>query len=302
MELKHLRSFVTVAQEQSFTRAALRLHIAQPPLSQRIRQLEEELGAQLFLRSTRKVELSAAGQAYYAAVAPLLGQLDQAAEACRRAARGESGILRVGYSGRASQRLLPRLMMEFRRRFPDVVLDLVGPHPTGTLRARLLERQLDLALCFLPIADKEIRTHGMAVTEFSLVLPATHRLAARNRVDLSELAHEPFVGYPSNQGFHLRRAMDDECLRAGFDPNVVRESETSQVLLCLVAAGTGVSIVPSELQQQEPIAGIVFKSLGPKACRLHHGLAWLDGNHNPALRNLLSLEFLQGAGDRPAGG
>jgi len=142
----------------------------------------------------------------------------------------------------------------------------------------------------------------MAVTEFSLVLPATHRLAARNRVDLSELAHEPFVGYPSNQGFHLRRAMDDECLRAGFDPNVVRESETSQVLLCLVAAGTGVSIVPSELQQQEPIAGIVFKSLGPKACRLHHGLAWLDGNHNPALRNLLSLEFLQGAGDRPAGG
>lgn len=291
MELKHLLSFVAVAQEQSFTRAANRLHIAQPPLSQRIRQLEEELGVQLFLRTTRTVALSAAGQAYYDAITPLLSQLDMAAQACQRVARGESGVLRVGYSGRASHSLLPQLMLTFRTQFPAVVFDLVGPHPTGALRTKLLDRQLDLALCYLPLTGKGVCTRSVTMTEFSLVLPSTHRFAAMERVHLETLAQEPFVAYPSNLGFHLRQAMDDACQRAGFVPNVVRENESSLALLCLVAAGTGISILPSELAQQEPIAGIVFKPLGMTASRLQHGMAWLDENPNPALRNLLSLRL-----------
>jgi len=289
MELKDLRSFLTVAETLNFTAAAKRLHIAQPPLSLRIRQLEQELGAPLFVRSTRSVRLSAAGKAFREAVAPLLVKLDQAAETCRRAARGETGMIRIGYSGRASQHLLQQLLAACRAHLPGVVLDLAGPHPTGQLRVMLHDDAIDLALCFLPLNDRAIASRKVTLTEFSLVLPANHRLAARSRIQLAQLADEPFVGYPSNQGFHLRQAMDDACRRAGFSPTVVKESSASQLLLCLVAAGTGVSIVPSELEHQEVVPGTVFKKLGANAGRLEHGMAWLKGNLNPALKKLLAL-------------
>lgn len=291
MELRHLRSFLTVARERSFTRAAERLHMAQPPLSQRIRQLEQELGVVLFERHTRRVTLRHAGQVFLDDIEKLLGQLDQAVEACRRADRGSTGSLRVGYSGRASHLLLPRLIHAFRTRFPDVQLDLVGPSPSGTQKAQLLDDALDVALCFLPLDEPGIATRSLASIEFVLALPATHARAGDDQVPLAELAGDAFVAYPANQGFLLRDAMDAECARAGFTPRVLRESETSQVLLCLVAAGVGASIVPRELQYQEEIAGVVFKPLGAGAVRLSHGMAWLKGNTNPALRNLLALEL-----------
>ncbi|MGO4394260.1 LysR family transcriptional regulator [Variovorax sp. M-6] len=290
MDLRHLRSFLAVAQEKNFTRAANRLHMAQPPLSQRIRQLEAELDVQLFDRCTRRVELTHAGKTFYEAVESVLSQLDLAVEACRRADRGETGLLRMGYSGRASHLLLPRLMVAFRTRFPQVVLDLVGPLPTGDLRAGLLDDQLDVVLCFLPLTDPGIACRSFAPTEFVLVLPTSHPLAGQEEVALAELIDDPFVGYPSNKGYRLRDAMDAECARAGFKPRVVRESANSQVLLCLVAAGTGASIVPRELQFQEHIGGIEFKSLGQHAHRLDHGMAWRRDNGNPALINFLSID------------
>lgn len=300
MELRHLRGFLAVAQEQSFTRAAHRLHMAQPPLSQRIRELEQELGVRLFERNTRKVSLSHAGKTFFDAVQPLFVQLDQAVEACRQADRGESGRLRVGYTGRASHVLLPRLVLAFRQRCPEVVLDIEGPLATGALRLALLDGQLDVALCFLPLTDTGIASRSFAASEFVLALPASHPLAGHDEVPLALLANEPFVGYPANKGFHLRDAMDAECRRAGFQPRVVRESETSQVLLCLIAAGAGVSIIPRELQSLDEIGGVVFKSLGPDAHRLSHGLAWLPGNHNPALHNLLALDLSQPLQKNPA--
>ena len=290
MELRLLRSFLAVAREQSFTRAAASINVAQPRLSLRIRQLEQELEVRLFDRNTRKVELTAAGRAFRDAIEPLLAQLELAAETCRRADRGEAGVLRIGYSGRASHRLLPQLMQSYRSRYPDVLLDLVGPLPSGALKAKLLEEQLDLALCFLPLGSGLINSRSLATIELKVVLPANHPMADQDKVPLARLGHDPFVGYPSNQGFLLRNAMDDECRRAGFAPRVVRECDNSQVLLCLVAAGTGVSLVPSELEFQEPIAGIVFKGLGRGSAKLRHGLAWRKANTNPALRNLLALK------------
>lgn len=174
---------------------------------------------------------------------PLFVQLDQAVEACRQADRGETGRLRVGYTGRASHVLLPRLVLAFRQRFPEVVLDIEGPLATGALRLALLDGQLDVALCFLPLTDTGIASRSFAASEFVLALPASHALAERDEVPLALLAQEAFVGYPANKGFHLRDAMDAECRRAGFQPRVVRESESSQVLLCLIAAGAGVSII-----------------------------------------------------------
>lgn len=289
MDLKQLRSFLVVAREQNFSRAAIRLNMAQPPLSQRIRQLEEHLGVALFIRNTRRVELSAAGLAFQSAIEPLLAQLDAAVDTCHRAARGETGSLRIGYSGRASFKLLPRLMLAFRTRFPEVLLDLVGPLPSGALKTLLLNEQVDVALCFLPLKAPGLVSRPLAAIDFLLAMPASHPFASNKDVSLSSLAEEPFVAYPSNQGYLLRDAMDAQCRKAGFVPRVMRESESSQVLLYLVAAGTGVSIVPSELQTHEAIEGIVFKSLGDAALQLEHGLTWRTDNANPALHNLLAI-------------
>lgn len=291
MELRHLRGFLAVAQERSFTRAAQRLHMAQPPLSQRIRELEDELGVKLFQRCTRSVHLTQAGETFLERVQSLFLQLDQAVEACRQAERGEVGVLRIGYTGRASHQLLPRVVLGFRQHYPDVQLDIQGPHPTGLLRSRLLDGQLDVALCFLPLRDAQIDTRSFASSAFVLALAASHPMAGLPSVALADLAQEPFVGYPSNQGFHLRDAMDAACSAAGFTPHVVHESETSQVLICHIAAGTGVSVIPRELQEMEHLGGVVFKSLGANAPQVEHGMAWLKSNRNPALRNLLALEL-----------
>lgn len=291
MELKHLRLFMAVAQERNFTRAAERLHMAQPPLSQRIKQLEEELGVQLFERNTRKVALTRAGQVFHDEAEKVLDQLAHAVEACRRASKGEIGLLRLGYSGRATHLLLPRLLLAFRKAFPDVELDLDGPHPSGELRDKLLDGQLDVALCFLPLSDPEIESRDYADIDFVLVMPSDHRLAQNADIDLSAFSNEPFVAYPGGKGYLLRDTMDAQCARAGFEPRVVRESTNSQVLMCLVAAGVGVSIVPRELQYQEEIGGLAFKPLGPHALRLTHGMAWKRGNTNPALQSLLSTQI-----------
>lgn len=291
MELRHLRGFLAVAQAQSFTRAAQQLHMAQPPLSQRILELERELGVRLFDRHTRQVLLSAAGRAFLEAIQPVFAQIDQAVEASRKAQRGEAGRLRLGFTGRASHQMLPRLVQAFHARHPAVALDIEGPWATGPLQAALLGGTLDAALCFLPLAGTGIATRALARSELALFLPAAHRLAGPGRrgVSLAELAHEPFVGYPAGRGFHLRDAMDAECRRAGFAPRVVRESEASQVLLCLIAAGAGVAVLPRELEALGEVGGIAIRPMTPKPRALRHGLAWMAGNRNPALKNLLAL-------------
>lgn len=288
LELRQLRYFVAVAQEQSFTRAAARLHVAQPALSRQIRQLEDAMGTALFERTTRSVSLTAAGTAFFAEVKKVFAQLEQAVDACRQAAGGHSGHLRLGYTGRASQLLLPGLMREFHARYAGVVVDIDGPHDTGYLQQALLNRRLDVALCFLPVRGEGLHSRKLLSTELAIALPASHPLAREAALSLEQLRGEPFVAYPSGQGFHLHEAMRAACERAGFSPRVVRESDASQTLMFMIAAGTGVGIVPAETQALMT-DGVVFKSLGRDATRVDHGLAWLDGNGNPALHNLLAL-------------
>lgn len=288
MELRHLQSFLVVAEEQSFTRAALRLHIAQPPLSKRIRELEDELGVRLFERSTRKVALTEAGRVFYKHIAGLPGLIDEAVQASRRAQRGETGVLRIGYTGRASQSQLPGLMSRLRQAYPDIVLDLHGPATTGALRLKLLEDELDLALCFLPIDGPDIASRATSEIEFAIALPSSHVLARQPVVQARQVRGEPFVAYPAGKGFHLRMAMESICREAGFVPYVIRETEASQSLLCQIAAGTGVGLIPMEIAALD-IEGVVFRPLPSSTLRLQHGLAWRQGNANPVLARLLEL-------------
>lgn len=288
MELRHLRSFVVVAQEKNFTRAARRLNIAQPPLSYRIRELEDELGVKLFERHTRSVALTEPGRVYLAHVMPILAAIDQATQACQAAHQGKTGRLRLGYTGRASQEHLPGLLSRFRQAYPRITLDIQGPWATGELRLHLLDEKLDAALCFLPVDDDVIATRCLTESEFAIALSSAHRYANAESLSLQQLQDEPFVAYPSGRGFHLRRAMDEICMDAGFAPHVVRESEASQTLLCLVAAGVGISIIPNEIKSLA-VEGVVFKSLPAGTRRLQHGLAWLHTNNNPVLKRFLKI-------------
>ena len=288
LELRHLESFLAVAEEGQFTRAASRLHIAQPPLSRRIKELETVLRASLFDRTTRHVRLTLAGRIFLEKVQVTMQALNLAMAAVRQAEQGIIGSLRVGYTGIASDSILPRLIHEFRTLHPKVGLDILGPFTAGELALSLLNEEIDAAVCFLPPPNKRLESRTLIVTELVLVLSDRHPLARARRVSLRDVAEESFVTYPANEGFSLRAAVDAVCARAGFRPRVVRESRWSRTLLCLVAADVGVAIVPKE-QQKHGMEGVNFHSLHPAQLPLHQGVVWRKGDTNPLVANLVAV-------------
>jgi len=288
LELRHLESFLAVAEAGNFTRAALRLNIAQPPLSRRIKELEAMLKASLFDRTTRHVRLTLAGRMFLENLRGTMQSLNSAVAAVRQAEQGLIGSLRVGYTGIASDSILPRLIRKFRTLYPRVAMDIVGPLPAGELTLSLLNEEIDVAVCFLPPPNKRLESHTLIITELVLVLSDRHKLARAQRVWLKDVAEESFVAYPANEGFSLRAAVDAECARAGFRPRVVRESRWSRTLLCLAAAGVGVAIVPKE-QQRLGMEGVTFHQLYPSQLPLHQGVVWRKGDDNPLLGNFIAV-------------
>ena len=177
MELRHLRYFVAVAEERHFGRAAERLHIAQPPLSQQIRRFEAELGEPLFYRTTRSVELAPAGEALLERAPAILAAVDAAVEDARRAARGEYGRLAIGFTGSSTYAMLPSLAAAMRDELPGVVLDLQGEQLTPAQVARLLDGTLDLGLLRPPVHERELATEVLHSEPLLAVLPEAHPLA-----------------------------------------------------------------------------------------------------------------------------
>ncbi len=286
--MRHLESFLAVAEEGNFTRAAVRLHITQPPLSMRIRELEAILKLTLFDRTTRRVRLTPAGRTFLAKLQVSLQALNMAVAAARQVDHGVTGSLRVGYTSIASDSVLPKLICRFHTLHPKVALDIVGPLTTGNLVSSLINNDIDCALCFLPLASKRLVAHTLIATELALVLPNKHPLASAKRLCLKDLAEEPFVAFPANVGSRLRAAVDAEWARARLRPRIVKESSWSQTLLCLVAAGTGVAMLPKELQKRGT-EGIEFVDLQPPQAPLHLGIAWREGDGNLFVNNFLAV-------------
>jgi DNA-binding transcriptional LysR family regulator len=287
MELRHLRYFLAIAADRHFTRAADKLGIAQPPLSQQIRQLEEEIGARLFTRTARGVTLTAAGEAFLPHAEAALREVERARTAVRRISHGDLGTIRIGFTSAASLNpLVSATISSFRTAYPDVELRLVV-QPTTPLLAQLSHDVIDLAFVRPTSSERDaLRAIPLPGEPLWIALPADHRLAARNRLRLNDLRNEPFILYPRANGSLLYDAIIAACQRAGFSPRVVQESPQMASMVSLVAAGVGVTLVPASICQLRP-AGVRYVPIHGQRPVAALWLVAQRGSTPPAVGNFL---------------
>lgn len=288
MELRHLRYFVAVAEERHFGRAAARLHIAQPPLSQQIKRLEAELGETLLYRTTRSVELAPAGEVLLERARDILAAVDSAVDDARRAARGEYGRLAIGFTGSATYALLPALAAALREALPGVMVDLRGELLTPAQVARLLDGTLDLGLLRPPVRERDLCTEVLLSEPLVAVLPDAHPLAGAESVPLELLSGEAFVTYPSHFRSVLHDAVEDACAAHGFRPRAAHEVAETATLVSFVAAGLGVSLVPASVANMT-VEGAVYRPLADDATRVELAAAWRRDDDRPLLARALDV-------------
>jgi DNA-binding transcriptional LysR family regulator len=287
MNFQRLRYFVAVAEELNFSRAAERLHMAQPPLSYQIKRLEEELGAQLFHRTKRSVRLTDAGRLLLEEARGLLVHAEQTASVVHRVGQGEVGRLSVGFVPSAANRILPPLLRTFGQRFPSVELLLREADPDRLLRS-LGDGRVDVGFLYLPFEVDSLDSRPVSREPFVAALPDTHPLADEPRVTLKALADEPFVLTPKYQGAGLRDKIVAHCRRAGFEPRVVQEAWLMQTTVSLVAGGIGVTLVPASLQNLQR-TGVVYKHVQGMSPEIELGVVWPRGDPSPVLRAFLGV-------------
>ena len=285
MELRHLRYFVAVAEELHFHRAAQRLHISQPPLSQQIRALEGELGVQLLERNRRGVVLTAAGSVFLAEARGILSAVEAATESARSVARGAAGRLALAFVGSAMHGPLPAVLRAHRAAFPQVELALTEL-PTAAQLVALREGRVDVGVIRPPVDDGDLTIETIHTEPVVVALPAGHRLAARERVRLADLLEEGFVLLARREAPGLHESLARALARAGGAPRVVQEAREMQTVVGLVAAGMGVSLVPASVGA-DAHGGVVYRPVAEPAPTVSLALAWRSGGDSPALEAFL---------------
>jgi DNA-binding transcriptional LysR family regulator len=260
MELRHLRYFVAVAEELHFGRAAVRLHMGQPPLSQQIKALEHELGIQLFRRTTRKVELTEAGEAYLRRVRPVLAEVDEAGREARSVAAGTTGRLAIGCVGSATYSLLPRLVRGLGEELPGIDFAFEGEMLVPDQVRALNERRLDIALLRPPVLDPALSVEVLRHDRLVVAVPTDHPLAARKRLKVGDLAPCDLVVHTGRRGSVMHDLVATLCRKAGFEPRFRTEVSETSTLVTLVAGGLGVAIVPAPVTSLN-LAGVTYRPL-----------------------------------------
>ncbi|EHJ46264.1 transcriptional regulator, LysR family [Solidesulfovibrio carbinoliphilus subsp. oakridgensis] len=287
MELRDCVCFAAVAEELHFGRAAARLHMAQPPLSQRIRALEEELGARLFVRTSRKVALTPAGEAFWREAAALLEQAAKAGETARRVAAGLAGRLTVGFVNPAMDAFLSDALARLRRSAPAVELRLVEM-TTRDQEQALAGGRLDVG--FVRFAGQDIPGATVAVVSrepYLLALPAGHRLARLKRVPLAALDATPLVMPPRAQLPALRAAMEAALATAGVRLATAQEAASKFTTLSLVAAGLGPAFLPASVRVWKR-AGVVYRDIDGDLPLVELAAIRPEGRENAAVDRLLA--------------
>jgi DNA-binding transcriptional LysR family regulator len=254
-ELRHLRYFVAVAEERHFGRAADRLHMAQPPLSQAIRQLETELDVALLHRTTRRVELTDAGAAYLARARAILAEVDDAAHEARRVAAGAIGHLAIGCVGSATYSLLPALSRHLAAELPGVDFsfrgEMLAPDQVDALRSG----EIDVGLLRPPVADLSLAVAPLRRDRLVVALPADHRLAARRQVRVTDLGDVDLIVHSADRRSVMYDVVVGLLRGVGVDPRVRHEVGETSTLVTLVAGGLGVAVVP------EPVTALALEGV-----------------------------------------
>lgn len=289
MEFRQLHYFLAIAEELSFSQAARRLHMAQPPLTRQIRQLEQELGVQLFERNSRRVELTEVGKVFALEARRILSQVEQSIELAQRVNRGEIGRLVIAFEGSSAYDVIPVSLKTYRQRFPNVELVVLGMTTEQQVEA-LRNNQIQVGFVVPPLQNPTEDLVVEAVLEKPLVLamPEAHPLAAQAKVKVRSLANELFILGQRNSGCGWYDQVIALCHRAGFSPNVVQEVNEMQVLLGLVSAGLGIAIV-SGAARQFGRSGVVYRQLQPASLEVALAIAWRESNQSPVLQAFLTI-------------
>ena len=287
MELSQLQYFSVLAEELHFSRAAQRLHISQPPLSVAIKQLEEQLGAQLFERSSKEVRLTPAGEHLRVQARDILERAHRAALDTRAVAQGMAGSLRLGFVGSSMYRGLPEALARLQQQHPQVRVDLHELNSAEQVSA-LLHGKLDLGLMHTLAAPTGLRAQTLLSEPFMACLPQAHALAQRARVAVADMASERMILFAPAVSPEYFRSIRDLCQRAGFDPELRHEVRHWLSVLSLVSGGQGVSIVPACLQRVG-MPGLAFRPLRQSAAHSELQAIWRPVPAHPLIDTLLQL-------------
>jgi DNA-binding transcriptional LysR family regulator len=287
MKLRQLQFFIAVAEELSFSRAAIKLHVAQPSLSTQIKSLEDEIGARLFERDKRHVSLTPAGRRFRSRVATILSLADDAKTEARASELGRLGMIDLGYTALSMfSTALPHAIRRFRQQEPNVVVTLRELTSLEQLH-ELGERTLDVGV----LRKVDVSTpKGISIVEWYrtplvAALPNDHPRAASGSLSLTDLQNEPFIMYPRQAGTGIYWQVMDLCTTAGFRPRVVREVLESSTIIGLVAAGVGIAIVPADMNCIQ-FSGVVYRRIVDSGAYTALHLARREGDKSEHLRSL----------------
>lgn len=288
LDFRRMRYFVAVAEELSFSRAAQLLHIAQPPLSAQIKQLEDDLRVQLFERTRRGVRLTAAGQVLLVEARRIFIQLEQTARIVERVGSGEVGRLNLGFVPSASNEVLPPLLHHFRSNFPDVELFLEEMTPDEIVK-RLQNTQIDVGFFYLPFEEPNLDFRAVSRESLIVALPESHPLADQPLIELRALASEPFILPMRYKMPGLYGQVLALCRQAGFTPRAVQKDVwLIQTIVGLVAGGIGVALVPSSIRNFRR-RGVVYRPVRDLASIVEMGVIWRRDDSSAVLQAFLRL-------------
>ena len=287
MDLRQLKYFIAVAEERSFSRAALRLHVSQPPLSTQLKALEDELGVRLLDRTNRGVSLTAAGQVFFDEMRAVLARLERGKEMARNAGRGDVGTVSIGFVSIADYGILPPALKEFRSLYPAVEVHLHELTTDAQVR-EIRAARLDLGIGLGPLDAPDLHFEPVAQEQLLLAAPAGHRLTRGDKaVDLRTLANESFIVPPRDIAPGLFDLIIGQCRTAGFAPRITQQARQMQTVISLVACGMGFALVPASVQNLRR-QGVQYRPLLGPAAAIALGILRPRDDDDPVSRNFVA--------------
>ncbi|MBS0234605.1 MAG: LysR family transcriptional regulator [Proteobacteria bacterium] len=288
IDIRQMRYFVTLAETLHFGRAAERLHLSQPPLSRQIAALEKDLGVRLIERHSRQATLTHAGSRFLQDARAVIASFDEACRNAKAADRGELGELSIGFMMHAAYTVLPGLARGYIAAYPEIDLKLreVVPH---ALIGEVLAGRFDAGILFSPGAVRGLEIRPIYQERLCLAVYGSHRLAGRNSAGPEDIKDEPLIATSADSASMIRKAVEDYCRDAGFEPTIRLQAQLQNTIINLVAEGLGIALVPESMRRLAlPSVSCISLADAPS---VEHVLAWRPTNLNPALKNFLAMSL-----------